>query len=183
MVGQTGNVTGVHLHFEVRDGVTNRNPYTGNSVNHSARRLRGIGWYPWYPDPSSHSGFTIAAGDPHKVGQCRSVSDILILWPAHSQFTHPNHQEQYRYDGTLGQKTYAPPMIVNASHGVAGGNVSFDIDVVPQNYFIHLRSYDATLAGWAANYEVAHQGPYPLGINCPSSTPPGYKDNIPEDDP
>lgn len=157
-VGSTGFTTATHLHFEVRDSVTNQDPYTGDSQNHSIRRIRGIGWYPWYPDPASDSGYTIVTDSDHKVGQCSSIEDIIVFTPAHNQITyHPGHEEHKAFAVTHGNKGYLPPTIVNATHLTNGRNFPEDADVSPQSFFAHMRAYDAISTLWAAQDRVAHQ--------------------------
>ena len=201
-IGKVGNTgcddatptpCGVHLHWEARDGMTpTPNPpatlsplaaYGGNSTRHSLRRVRGIGWYPWYPeDPNANAGFTIVAASPHKVGQCLNNGDFIALVPAHNQITH-SQQEEKSFAITWGQKQFPPPTVVNAGHLANGRYFGVDVEIDQRNYFVHVRTYDATTGQWARDDQVAHQGPYQVGLNCPSSLPPDYKDDIPDPEP
>ncbi len=193
-IGRVGNTgcgsCGTHLHWEARDGMTptpnptaTLNPqaaYGGDSTRHSLRRVRGIGWYPWYPNPSN-SGFTIRALPPHAVQQCTNQGTITLQLPSHSQLTH-SQTERYSVEVTHNQKNYLPPNTVNLEHATPQATRQFVADGDTKKYWLHARAFDATTNEWARDDEVAHQGPYKLELTCPMSLPPNYKDDLPQSD-
>lgn len=178
VVGCTGNCTGTHLHFEARDGLSQNNPGTGDSREHSARRIRGIGWFPWHPNANSNSGYTIRVVSPHVPNNCVNNPSIVMEWLAHNQFTH-TQTEKYSWSITQFHANATPAMTVNAEHGVYQGTQNFAVPTKPKRYFIHLRAYDATNNQWATEDEIAHQGPYKVGQGCPPNLPGNYKDDVP----
>lgn len=178
VVGCTGNCSGTHLHFEARDGITQSDPTnTGDSREHSARRIRGIGWFPWYINANSNSGYTVRALGPHIPNECVNDASLTMDWLAHSEFVH-TQTEKYSWSITRKTADSTPQAVVNAEHGVSQGTGNLAIATKPRKYFIHLRAYDATNNEWATEDEIAHQGPYNIGTGCPA-TVPGYTDDKP----
>lgn len=101
---------------------------------------------------------------------------------AHSEFTHSN-TEEYSVDITRTQNGFLPPTVVNLSHGIYHADESFAPQAEKKKHWVHVRAYDSTADERANDDEVAHQGPYPIGLNCPPGLPEGYQDNIPDDEP
>ncbi|MBI4671501.1 MAG: M23 family metallopeptidase [Chloroflexi bacterium] len=200
IVGSTGNSTGPHLHWEARDQMTptpippatlaSGAAYGGDSRRHSLRRVRGIGWGPWYPEVLNvvtlNSGLNISSTS-HVVGACSGASQIVSRWPgADDEFNDVYNGHQitgYSYEWNT-DPDFLPDATPDAYHG-AYYAISPGLTLGPSGgaaipYYFHLRIRSSGY-GWASPEEVAHQGPYKLREGC-STTPPASEWQDPPSD-
>ncbi len=181
-VGCTGNTcTGTHIHTELRDLMSNNANNTGNSTNHPIRRLRGIGWFPWYPNANMNSGF-VPRSTSHPIGGCCSNPILIMRWPAPSEFYHVdgNGVDQLAgYSWTLSTNpSDVPDTIQDGTAGTYGAQFTVPVASTKTKWFFHLRARGVN-SGWAADDQVAHQGPYKIKTGCSSSPLPGDWDDVP----
>jgi murein DD-endopeptidase MepM/ murein hydrolase activator NlpD len=173
-VGCTGNCSGTHIHTELRDLMSNNGANTGDSTNHSIRRLRGIGWYPWYPDAAMNSGF-VPKSTSHPIGGCYNNPILIMRWPSASEFDHNDSNGINQLGGySWTWTTHAgdvPDTVQDGSAGTYGAQITLPITSTTTKWFFHLRARGVN-SGWAADNQVAHQGPYKIGSGCPSSPSP-----------
>jgi murein DD-endopeptidase MepM/ murein hydrolase activator NlpD len=170
-VGHSGNATADHAHLELRDLMSNNNPGTGDSTNHSIRRLRGIGWFPWYPNAALNSGF-VTKSTSHPLGVCLSNNQITVEWLAPSEYLHTlNGQDQvdgFSY-GFSTDSNYLPDKdkdIEENTYTLTSNPIP--ITSTPTKWFFHLRVKMISSnpnGGWASDAQVSHQGAFVLGLS------------------
>lgn len=182
-MGSTGNSTGLHLHFEARDSMSNNNPGTGDSTNHPPRPLRGHGWFPWCPHPDMNSGFTMKSTS-HPLGVCLSNPQITMEWLAPNEFVHTiNRVEQL--DGYSYAFTQNPNDVPDLDKDVEENVYTLTSNPLPlgsteAKWYFHLRAKmndPNPYGGWASDAQVAHQGPYTLALGCPRAPSPSDWDD------
>ncbi|MDL1897561.1 M23 family metallopeptidase [Anaerolineae bacterium CFX7] len=175
-VGNTGSyANGTHAHLEVRDQMSGGGPGTGDSTNHSIRRLRGIGWFPWYPNTALNSGF-VTKSTSHPLGVCLSNNQITVGWLAPSEYLHTlNGQDQvdgFSY-GFSTDSNYLPDKDKDIEENIYTLTSNpIPITPTPTKWFFHLRVKMISSnpnGGWASDEQVSHQGAFVLGANCPSA--------------
>ncbi|MBI4672978.1 MAG: peptidoglycan DD-metalloendopeptidase family protein [Chloroflexi bacterium] len=173
-VGCTGNCTGTHIHTELRDLMSDHGANTGNSTNHPIRRLRGIGWFPWYPEAAMNSGF-VPKSTSHPLGRCYNNPILIMRWPAPSEFDHTDSNGTNQlagYSWTWSNRARdIPDELRDETPGTYGAQKYITVTGTVTKWYFHIRALGVN-SGPAADNEVAHQGPYKIGSGCPASPSP-----------
>lgn len=182
-VGQTGcTAPCVHIHTELRDTMQNNAPGSGNSTNHPIRRVRGIGWYPWYPDADMNSGF-VPRSTTHPLAGCSSNPSLTMRWPAPSEFDHFDNSTAtdqlagYSWSWSTNPND-VPDTVQEGTPSTFTGTVALPVTSTTTKWFFHIRARGVA-SGWAADNEVAHQGPYKIRDTCAANPVPEDWNDIP----
>jgi hypothetical protein len=154
--------------------MSNNGANTGNSTNHSIRRLRGIGWFPSYPDAAMNSGF-VPKSTSHPIGGCYNNLILIMRWPSASEFDHNDSNGINQLGGySWTWSNHAGDVsdtVQDESAGTYGAQITLPVTSTTTKWFFHIRARGVN-SGWAADNQVAHQGPCKIGSGCPSGPSP-----------
>lgn len=153
---------GPHLHFEARSGVNWSNPLnTGTPV--VTKDLRGIGFYPWWPNASRNSGFVVQSTS-HTFEVCSTNRNIYARWPLYTWVVGGTYIDGYSWSWTTSSSTI--PDTVKEAEETTFSTTSSAL-ANSTNWYFHLRVRD-TSGNWTQNADVAHLGPFWISYpNCP----------------
>lgn len=150
-------ISGAHLHFEGRNSINWSNPLnTGTPL--VIKDLRGIGWYPWWPNVDRYSGFVVQSTS-HSVTSCSTDRTIDVRWPLASGQTWPGHEFVDGYSWSWTTSSTSIPDTTKDGEETVQSTTSSSLAV--GTWWFHLRVRD-TSGNWTVSGDVAHLGPFCL---------------------
>lgn len=157
--------TGGHLHFEAKYNVNWGDP-TGSGSPVSVRDLRGIGWYPWWPNTSRDSGLVVQSTS-HTFGVCTSDITIDVRWLAKGYSQRFDERAGNFIDGYSWQwstsSTTIPDNIKDAEETTSS---TTSPALTTGTWWFHFK-VRSTEGQWTRDAEVVH-----LGGFCIQAPPP-----------
>lgn len=148
---------GLHLHFEGRNSVNWSNPLnTGTPL--VIRDLRGVGWFPWWPNELRNSGFVVQSTS-HSVTGCSPDRTIDVRWPLAAGQTWPGHEYVDGYSWSWSTSSTSIPDTAKDGEESVSSTTSPSLAV--GTWWFHFRVRD-TSGNWTVTADVAHLGPFCL---------------------